>query len=530
MEQERGRLSRNLLVADGIIALAMLGLLANVLFQSRRIEIDRKRAESGLREAKDRYRALVEGSNEGYLLEVGGETIYSNHTLRRLTGYNETELASMKAWELLEPDCEANGFAETHLREIYDHSAASAEFDARIRTKEGEPREVLISTSRIFFSEKNGHVISFSEIHRSRQQTINAFMASAVPQAPPASGIRERIDDAATPGQVIQVLKELPEMVRAMTDQGVKPGILRETIGSAYDAAIHRFVSLSLATSGNPRVPFAFVSLGSNARHEMTMFSDQDNALVFADVHKDTLMETRRAFLALADDVCGKLKQAGYPYCSGGIMAANPKWCLPISEWKKRFNPWKLERTPETILEVNVFFDIRTAFGDGELVEELRAHSLACAGANPEFFIFYAKNCLDYKAPLGLLGRIRAEKKGSGKTINLKECLKPLETFGRIYALRHAIASACTLERFALLHEAGALQDDTYRELVYVFDYLWQLRFFNQIKANAALSANSDALDVAALTDLERDNLQSILSRIPLFQSRLSYDFLGMQV
>ena len=80
------------------------------------------------------------------------------------------------------------------------------------------------------------------------------------------------------------------------------------------------------------------------------------------------------------------------------------------------------------------------------------------------------------------------------------------------------------------MREAEALQDETYRELVYVFDYLWQLRFFNQIVANAALSENSDDLDVVALTDLERDNLRTILSRIPVFQSKLSYDFLGQQI
>jgi len=211
-------------------------------------------------------------------------------------------------------------------------------------------------------------------------------------------------------------------------------------------------------------------------------------------------------------------------------MAANPKWCLSVSEWKKHLRKWILESKPETILEVNMFFDLRCAFGEESLVRELREYIRMLTQQHPEFFIHYAKNSLMYKAPVGLLGRIRAQRHGESRTINLKECLKPIETFARIYALKHGVAAPGTLDRLQKLHEEEVLQDETYRELIYVFDYLWQLRFFNQIEASAALSANTDNLDVSALTEIERDNLQNVLARIPIFQTKLSYDFLGTQV
>jgi len=530
VEEEIDRLSRNLLIADGVIATAMLGLMASVVIQSRRIEIDRTRAETGLREAKDRYRALVEGANEGYVLEIDGATVFSNHTMRRLTGYDEEELAGMKIWELLEPDNEVNAFAEAHLKQLYEHTVSAAEFEARMRSKGGEPLDVLVSTSRIFFSDKNGHVISVTEISRTRGDTLKAFSGAPGVQEVPTSEIKKKIAEAQTSGQVIQTLKELPDLIRHLSDQGVKPGILRETVGSVYDAAIQRFIFQSLEESGRPSTPFAFISLGSNARHEMTMFSDQDSGLIFSDVPKSELTEIRRRFLALGDSVCSKLRQAGYPYCSGGIMAANPKWCRSVSEWKQQLDEWILKASERSILELNVFFDTRVAFGDEPLLEEVRAHIRARLDAHPEFYIYYAKNCLGHKAPLGLLGRIRTERKGDEKTINLKECLKPLETFGRIYALKYDIPMPGTLERSAALYEAEVLQHETGREFEYVFNYLWQLRFYNQIKANTELSVNSDDLDVSALTDLERDNLQAVLARIPVFQSKLSYDFLGSQL
>jgi len=530
VEQEIGRISRNLLIADGILALALVGLLVNILFQSRRIELNRQQAETGLHEAKDRYRALVESSSEGYLLEVGGQTVYSNHTLRRLTGRTETELTTLKPWDLLTPDVEINGFAKKHLKQVVAHTAPSAEFEARISTKTGDSLDVQMATSRIFFSEKHGHVISFRPIQRGREQTLEAFYRPERINPAPVSGIPERIREAQTPGQVVELLNELPELARALTDQGIRPARLRETIGTACDAAIEQFIFQALETSDEPDVPFAFLSLGSSARHEMTLFSDQDNALLFADVPQEKLVATRHRFLELSDSVCTRLKQAGYPYCPGGIMAVNPQWCLSLSEWKERFSEWIAQSSPDALLKVNVFFDIRCAAGDNTLLEKLRQHIHELIEQNPEFLPHLARNCLGYKAPLGLFGRLVTGKHSSRKTIHLKECLKPLETFARLYAVRHAISEPGTIDRLNALFDAGILQEETHREMIFVFDHLWQLRFFNQISESAELSTNTDELDISSLTGIERDNLQSVLSRIPLFQTKLSYDFFGRQI
>ena len=58
-------------------------------------------------------------------------------------------------------------------------------------------------------------------------------MMPADARALPIPEISREIGEAKTAGRVIQTLKQLPDRVRALTDQGVKPGILRETVGSA---------------------------------------------------------------------------------------------------------------------------------------------------------------------------------------------------------------------------------------------------------------------------------------------------------
>ena len=525
VEEEIADISRNLWVADGFIALILLGLLGNLLFQSRRIERERSQAESGLREAKDRYRALVEASGEGSLLEVDGKIVYSNQAMRELTGCTEHELAGIDPGELLAPGAEVNVFAAEQFARLCKNESVSAEFEAVINTRTGSGRSVWVSTSRIFFSEKQGHVIHFAALSRSQEETLKGFHATPRSGDSQLDGLNHGIRECETPGEVIKVLNDFPVRIRVMTDQGVRPELLRHIIGSTYDAAVKRFAQL---LDPGIETPFAVLTLGSAARHEMTLFSDQDSALIFEDVPPASLVETRRRLLGFADDLCSRLKQAGWPYCPGGIMAANPKWCLSLSEWKQKFNHWILDAEPQSILEVNVFLDIRSAYGKSRLVMELMDHVFALTARNPEFLMHYARNCLQYKAPLTIFGQLRAKHSEGRKVINVKEALKPLETFARIYALKHALPETGTCERVQFLKDKGVLQEQTAREIAHLLDHFWQLRFFNQLLTEDGLPSWNDEIDIDSLTEVERQTLKFALSQISVIQNKLSYDFLGV--
>jgi len=54
-------------------------------------------------------------------------------------------------------------------------------------------------------------------------------------------------------GDVVQALDELPARIRALTDRGVHPELLRKLIGDMFDASIQRFIALSL--DGEPAPP-----------------------------------------------------------------------------------------------------------------------------------------------------------------------------------------------------------------------------------------------------------------------------------
>lgn len=527
VQQEIERLETTLYRVFVAITLGLALIMLYVIAQSKAIEKKKMRAEVALHEAKNRYKALVESSNEGYILEADGKIVFSNTRLHQLLGYTDTELKSQTIWQELFSSAEQNKRVLQHLLRLFTHDTEPSEFEAQIITKSGREIDIILSTSRIFLSEKLGHVISFRPIVR---KVYGASFHSTTPNSgyhKTSSCIVADIEQGESHSHVIESLNRLTDLIREMIASGTRPEHLRRLIGHTYDAAICRFIELTIEEIGEPPVPFSFLSFGSNARHDMTLFSDQDNAIVFETPDDQDLKTTRRYFLHLAEKVCAMLNQAGYSYCDGLIMASNHQWCLSEKEWQSNFTRWIEEATPEGILELNVFFDIRSTFGNAKLADGIQAHIQKQLAIKPEFLRVYAQNCLNHSIPLDSDGQLITEQSEGCEAINLKDCLRPMEIFCRLYALKHDIRDSNTIERLKGLHVAQEIDATTYREMVYIFDHIWQLRFMNQIIEYSDLRQINDTLAVNDLTILENQNLTNVLSRISMFHSKVQQDFLS---
>ncbi|MCK4981211.1 MAG: cache domain-containing protein, partial [Candidatus Delongbacteria bacterium] len=173
VEDEIALLTKNIMIIFSIIAGVLILILSYVIFQSRRINNDLLQAEAGLTEAKDRYRALVEASNEGHILEVEGENVYSNFTLQKMLGYSGKEISSMKTVDFLVPDSKVNEYGIKHLKKLSSGKTMSGEFEAQVLTKTGETLDVVITTTRTFFLKKKGHVISIRKILRKKSNDLS---------------------------------------------------------------------------------------------------------------------------------------------------------------------------------------------------------------------------------------------------------------------------------------------------------------------------------------------------------------------
>jgi len=360
-----------------------------------------------------------------------------------------------------------------------------------------------------------------------RKNHIGVGAATSMPAdyKPIHASLVKEIRESNRIGHVVQNMNKLPAIIREMVDTGARPKALCKVIGTTYDEVIVRCIELSIDEIGQPPVAFAFLSLGSNARHEMTMFSDQDNAIIFEETKQAAPDKIRAYFLKLGDKVCSKLNASGYHFCPGGIMALHPTWCLSEKEWHRKLENIMNAPAPDGFLEFNVFFDLKCTYGNIDLANSIHAQIQLLMQTYPRFIHDYAKNALIYKPPLNVFGRLKTERQDGARILNLKEALRPIEIFSRIYALKHGINTANTIKRLKDIKEKEEISEEFHKETVYIFYNIWQLRFLNQIVKQTGLHKVNDDLDIENLNDLEVEHLKQVVSRLSMLRKKIRLDF-----
>jgi CBS domain-containing protein len=281
---------------------------------------------------------------------------------------------------------------------------------------------------------------------------------------------------------------------------------------------------------GPPPVPFVFMIMGSEGRQEQTLKTDQDNAIVYQDPNPSTAEAVGRYFLSFGEMACNLLNEAGYDFCSGNVMAKNPKWCQPLSQWRTYFSDWIHAAEAEDLLQASIFFDFRRGFGDESLIEQLRKHLFASLEGWSGFFRHMTENALNFKPPLGFFRNFVVESKGRHRNaFDIKSAMTPIVDFARAYALKNNIEETNTLERLDQLRIRKILSLQEYDELEKAYSFLMQLRFVRQITAIMEDNSRPDNyINPKKLTRIEQTMLKEIFKRVEKFQVKMNFDFIGI--
>ncbi len=334
---------------------------------------------------------------------------------------------------------------------------------------------------------------------------------------------------AATDEQVARCCRRLPALVKALIDAGARPRTVAYMMSAVCDAATSRFIELAVEELGPPPAAFTFIAMGSQGRQEQTLLTDQDNAIIYQQGNAAEVDAASRYFLSLGERVCRWLDQAGYALCKGQVMASNPNWCRSLPEWKENFTEWILKAEPKELLDFSICLDFRPVYGAPELANELRTHIYKVLENRPRFLPHLAQNALLFKPPFRLLGRIikSGGPPSEAGRLNMKETLMPIIGFGRLYALRHKLPLAHTMERIEALVWKKVLQPSACDAISASYDFLMRLRFQAQLAGPQAGGPMDNCIVLDDIGHMDEAMLEQAFLQIESLQKKIGYDFLG---
>jgi CBS domain-containing protein len=327
------------------------------------------------------------------------------------------------------------------------------------------------------------------------------------------------IGRAISVAQLAVCANDARQLARNLIAQGVESLTMTRFVSRLNDQIAQRLIGLAAKNHNVAERDLCWVALGSEGRHEQTISTDQDNALILSGAaDRDTIG-------AFAKEVNESLAQCGFPLCKGNIMAMNPDLALDARAWEARFAEWIDRGDPQSLLQANIFFDLRALWGNTQLANDLQTKILAHAAANQRFLKQLSDNALDTEPPLNWLGNLSATAEVNGKqVIDLKRFgVRPFVDGTRVLALAHEIAATNTVERLQALAAKGKVQTNEVREWTDAFGFLQSLRLRAQEKNQLPEMPNAIALD--ALTPMDARILKECFRQARKLQQRLAADY-----
>ncbi|MCS7119187.1 MAG: DUF294 nucleotidyltransferase-like domain-containing protein [Archaeoglobaceae archaeon] len=273
--------------------------------------------------------------------------------------------------------------------------------------------------------------------------------------------------------EVKSINKRIIETIRALAKRGMSFYELSFLISSFYDLLTEKVITIVERENQSELgkiVDYVWVNMGSSARKEQILATDQDNMIIHSG-EGDKLRE-------FAKIVNNTLEFVGIPKCSGGYMAMN--WCMSIEEWKKKFEEWMNKFTPENIRYLTVFLDLRAIHGKKDLLDELL--NFISNKINAQVLRYLANDAVMLEPPK--VGGIR----GVSEVDIKKFGIYPIVNCTRVLALENSIQEIMnTRERILKLTELGVLSENYSKSILESYEFLQNLRLRNQVEGKGNL-------------------------------------------
>jgi CBS domain-containing protein len=312
------------------------------------------------------------------------------------------------------------------------------------------------------------------------------------------------IEDVSTAG------RELPLVVATLVDASADPVDVGRVVSLVVDALTDRFLAIAADEVEGEPVAFAWLALGSAARQEQALHTDQDHALAYALPGGADPDEVDRRLARMAEIVVDGLEAAGIPRCRGGAMAVHPTMRAPVEVWEERFRTWMHTPSPEASVLSSIVFDLRAQAGALDAATGLHRR-MREAREHPGFQRMLGRVATTHPPPTGFFGNLVVE--GSdGKhagTLDVKRGgITLVSSLARAWGVEAGADTPRTAQRLEAAAAEGLLPESDASELIEAFRFLWEIRLRHQADQVRSGATPDDFVDPGALGPFQRSGLK----------------------
>ncbi|HEY3105979.1 MAG TPA: putative nucleotidyltransferase substrate binding domain-containing protein [Gaiellaceae bacterium] len=325
-------------------------------------------------------------------------------------------------------------------------------------------------------------------------------------------GIRRALARAGGEDALVEVASQLPRTFVALLDAGLDPASVGRVLSLQSDTATERLIDFATERHGPAPVAWAWLALGSTARRELTLASDQDNALAYAGESRDPNADAY--FERVATDVNAGLARCGLGADAADVLARNAEWRMSEGEWIRIFEECFEQPDRSHLVRAAVSFDFRHVAGGLEVVPPL-VERIRSTPKHPDFIARLARTATDFKPPLRFRGRLpeKIDIKRGGSL--------PIVNLARFHALANSITISPTRDRLVAAQETGALEAETATALRESFDLVSKIRFEHQAAQIQAGRTPDNDVSLDELPPLARLDLREALRAVAAAQKQL---------
>ncbi len=321
-----------------------------------------------------------------------------------------------------------------------------------------------------------------------------------------------------------QIRLRLADIIQSSIQKNIPLTHITNIASEVNFALLKRAVEQSILELGSPPARFAWFSIGSQARKEQLLLTDQDSFLVFEDVAPEKFRDIKDYFIKLAQKTTLKLEKVGYTLCPNGHVSSNMIWCKSLSDWLKQFDTWMKTPGEKNDELSSVFFDYEIIFGDQRIEDAINTIVFENAINNILFYDFLGNDALRKNSSLSFFKKFLVEEEGPNKNkFDIKtRALMPLIDGARLFTLSYGIKGINnTYVRFKQLAITDPKNSEIYLDCADAFLTLTKFRTLEGIK-------NDDSgqfINLEELTKIDREKLKNALLPMKELEDLIKHKF-----